>query len=305
MSRIFVAGLINIETTLRIDSFPIPYQTARYPFFGVNSTVSGVGYNIAKALLTLGDEVSFFSLVGRDFAGDLVRSTLKSEGIDQESVLPLIHTTPQSVILYDSQGKRAINTDLKDIQETVYPLDFVPQALNSCDLAAICNINFARPMLEIAIQAGKRIATDVHALGDINDPYNQDYMKSANILFISSDNLWDKPEVVADQLVKRFRNEIIVIGLGAEGSFLKVKGQNAFTCPAVFTRPIISTIGAGDALFSCFLHEYLAHDDPFLALTKASVFSSFKIGTAGAAEGLLCQAELDNWYKKIFLDKWI
>ena len=47
MSRILVSGLINIETTLKVDGFPIPYFPVRFPFHGVNSTVSGVGYNIA------------------------------------------------------------------------------------------------------------------------------------------------------------------------------------------------------------------------------------------------------------------
>jgi len=47
MPNILVSGLINIETTLRVDGFPIAYNPVNYPFFGVNSSVSGVGYNIA------------------------------------------------------------------------------------------------------------------------------------------------------------------------------------------------------------------------------------------------------------------
>ena len=72
MAGILVAGLINIETTLQVTSFPINYEPVRYPFFGVNSTVSGVGLNVAKTLTTLGDKVSLLSLVGRDAAGRLV-----------------------------------------------------------------------------------------------------------------------------------------------------------------------------------------------------------------------------------------
>ena len=54
MSTIFISGLINIETTVQVDAFPIEHTPVRYPFFGVRSTVAGVGYNIAKALTTLG-----------------------------------------------------------------------------------------------------------------------------------------------------------------------------------------------------------------------------------------------------------
>ncbi len=42
MAKVLVSGLINIETTLKIDRFPFEYAPVRYPFFGVNSTVSGV-----------------------------------------------------------------------------------------------------------------------------------------------------------------------------------------------------------------------------------------------------------------------
>lgn len=49
-----ISGLINIETTLRVDGFPLEYAPVRYPFFGVDTTVSGVGYNIARALATPG-----------------------------------------------------------------------------------------------------------------------------------------------------------------------------------------------------------------------------------------------------------
>ena len=52
---ILVSGLINIETTVGVDGFPIDYSPVRYPFFGVRSTVSGVGLNVSKALTTSGN----------------------------------------------------------------------------------------------------------------------------------------------------------------------------------------------------------------------------------------------------------
>ena len=52
-NKIFVSGLMNIETTVKIKSFPINYFPIDYPFFGVNSSVSGVGVNVGKALKNL------------------------------------------------------------------------------------------------------------------------------------------------------------------------------------------------------------------------------------------------------------
>ena len=81
MSRILVSGLINIETTLQVEDFPIAYEPVRFPFFGIQCSVSGVGYNVAKALTVLGDGVCFLSMIGGDMAGRLVLESLADDGI--------------------------------------------------------------------------------------------------------------------------------------------------------------------------------------------------------------------------------
>ena len=47
--KLFVSCLLNVETTVAVRGFPISYYPIDYPFFGIQSHVSGVGYNIAKA----------------------------------------------------------------------------------------------------------------------------------------------------------------------------------------------------------------------------------------------------------------
>lgn len=62
--------------------------------------------------------------------------------------------------------------------------------------------------------------------------------------------------------------------------------------PAVRTRKVVSTIGAGDALFSAFIYFYSKNRCPFEALKNATVFASYKIGENGAASGFLPESEL-------------
>ena len=299
MTRILVAGLINIETTLAIDHFPIDYSPARYPFWGIRSTVSGVGFNIAKALTTLGDPVDFLSLIGRDAAEVLARAELAHSRIDGTNVLSQLAATPQSVILYDPQGRRAIHVDLKDAQEQIYPAEIFAESLSKTDWAALCNINFTRPMLTKAKAAGIPIATDVHAIGDIADDYNRDYLAHATILFQSHERLPCPPEEWARRLWQHYGTPIAVIGLGDAGALLAVKADNFIErIPAVYTRPVVNTIGAGDALFSAFLHTYANTRDPYTAIQQALVFASYKIGATGAAEGFLDAAALAEWRAK-------
>lgn len=299
MAEILVAGLINVETTLRVPGFPVAYEPVRYPFFGVNTTVSGVGLNVAKALTTLGDKVRFLSLIGRDAAGRLVYDTLAELDMNSGLVIAQLDQTAQSVILYDGEGRRQIHVDLKDIQEQTYPPALFEEALPHCSLAVLCNINFTRPMLAQVRQAGKAIATDVHTISDLEDPYNQDYMAAADILFMSHERLPVEPEEWVRRLLNRYGAAVIVVSLGAEGALLAVRADNFMErIPAVTTRPIVNTIGAGDALFSCFVHEYNQTADPYPAIEKAIVFASYKIGATGAAEGFLTEEELNQLVKR-------
>jgi sugar/nucleoside kinase (ribokinase family) len=304
MSRVFVAGLINLETTLAIDGFPLPYFPCHYPFFGIKTTVSGVGYNVSKALTTLGNQIQFASLIGQDGNGELARQALVEDGVADDIVLSALAQTAQSVILYDPAGKREIHVDLKDIQEQSFPLDLAKNAIENSDLAVICNINFARPLLGLAKQAGKPIATDVHALSDLEDAYNQDYMQAAEILFLSDETLPEPPENVLPMLMDRTSAEIVVIGLGAEGAVMAVRSDTHIEWfPAVQTRPVVNSIGAGDALFSAFLDRYLRTHDPYRSIRAAMVFASYKIGAKGAAEGFLTAEELERWTEKLDLEK--
>ncbi|MCA9917853.1 MAG: carbohydrate kinase family protein [Anaerolineales bacterium] len=293
MKKVLVCGHTNIETTLAIDAFPIEYSPMRYPFFGIQTAVSGVGYNITKALTTLGSEVNFLTLVGEDFFGAQVRQQAQVDGFADDYIVAGMPQTAQSVILYDKQGKRQGHTDLKDVQERPYPPDLFQQALKESDLAILANINWTRPFLNQAQAAHIPIATDVHTIADLDDAYNRDYMAAATILFMSDERLPLPPEQWAKKVQQTFGTEIVVIGLGAAGALLAVKADNfCERLPAVQTRPIVNTIGAGDSLFASFNHFYWKTADPYAALQKAILFASYKIGTAGAAAGFLTEEAL-------------
>jgi ribokinase len=230
-------------------------------------------------------------LIGGDNAGGLVVAALATDGIPAVGVLPQLAQTAQSAIFYDATGRRMINTDLKDVQDQIYPPERARAALADCDFAALCNINFSRPMLALAQSAGVPIATDVHTISDLDDPYNRDFMAAAHILAMSDERLPVSPEKWVRQLADRYGTEIALVGLGGAGCLLWVKRDNFLErIPAVFTRPVVNTIGAGDALFSSFLHFLAATGDPYAAVQRAVIFASFKIGEAGAAVGFLDEA---------------
>lgn len=296
MSHILISGLVNTETTVRIREFPIPYYPIDYPFFGVSTAVSGVGYNLSKALRTLGNRVTLLSMTGDDLPGTTVCRELQSLGVDTAHIKSCLKETPASVVLYDGEGKRQIYCDLKDIQETAY--GFTPEICRDADLVMACNINFNRPLLHEARAAGKTIATDVHVLRDLYDDYNREFMEHADILFLSDEGIGEDYRGFLTELGRIYHNRIIVLGRGARGAALHLPEEGTFhELPAVQVGPVVNTVGAGDALFSAFNHCYAKGMSPLTALQRAQLFASAKIGTSGASKGFITADQLEGLAK--------
>ena len=293
MSKFYVSGLTNIETTLKVGSFPLEYAPCNYPFHGVHTAVSGVGINIAYALKALGDEVNSATIVGKDFFSEWVRADFLNHGISDLYAVSMIPETPQSVILYEPSGRRQINVDLKEVQDTEYPEALFEKGTDGADIVVLCNINFSRRFLAPAKAKGLRIATDVHCVADLDDAYNRDFMQHADILFMSNEHIED-PRAFVQTAASRYDNSIIVMGLGGRGALLYVKHEGVFQYPAVSTRPVVNTIGAGDSLFSAFIHFLAKGRSPQEALKRAICFASYKIGAKGAAEGFLGEEEVER-----------
>jgi ribokinase len=292
MNNILVSGHIGIEITAKIDGFPIEYTPIEYEFYGINSTVAGVGYNIVKAIKTLGGNPTFFSIIGNDIYKNIVKDEIKNIGINNKYVLPLIENTSQSVILYNGH-ERKILLDLKNVQEIKYSIEKIIEIIDTIDMAILCNINYSRGLLKIIKGYGKTIATDVHVLGDINDEYNRDFMAYSDILFLSNENILGKEETFLQKIINTYNNKKIVIGLGENGVMIYDRENNKIKrYKAVKTRDVINTIGAGDALLASFIYFYNKTKDPYYAIEKAIIFASYKIGEKGAAQGFLTEEEL-------------
>lgn len=300
MKKILVSGLINTETTVKVKSFPIEYFPIDYPIFGVNTRVSGVAYNLVKALKSLGDDVSLVTMTGDDFSADYIKSEVEKAGVDEKYINNILKSTPNSVVLYDADGKRQIYCDLKDVQDIKY--DFKEDLYSDKDVVIACNINFNRELLKKAKAAGKIIATDVHVLGDIDDEYNWDFMKMANIIFLSDENIKTDYKKFLMSIEEKFSNDIIVLGMGNKGALMYVKEENEFyELPAVDVVNVVNTVGAGDALFSSFIHFYAKGLKPIDCLKRAEVFAAYKIGFDGASVGFADEAMVEKLVNQFYI----
>lgn len=298
MSNILISGLVNTETTVRVRQFPVNYYPVDYPFFGIGTVASGVAYNVAKAMRVLGDEVKLLSMTGEDFSAEFVKRELEGSGIGTAYIKPCLRETPSSVVLYDGEGKRQIYCDLKDIQEADY--GFPGDVCDGADVVVACNTNFNRGLLPLAKEAGVPIATDVHVLTDIHDDYNRDFMAYADILFLSDEGIGEDYRPFLWELVRTYGAKVLVLGRGSKGAAMYLREWDEIVeLPAVGVGEVVNTVGAGDALFSAFVHYFAKGLPPVEALARAQVFASRKICVSGASRGFVTEEEVEGLWARL------
>ncbi len=289
--KILVSGIVNVEVNVPVGSFPLAYTPVVYDFFGLRMGPGAVASNVALALTALGDEVRLCAMTGDDAAGALVREGLRRRGVSTEAIRPLLRETPLSAVLYDAEGRRRIHTDLKDAQEAAYPFDAALYA--DADMACVCNANFNRPLLPLLKAAGIPIATDVHVLSRVDDPYNEDFLRAADWIFLSDEGLPGRHDQFLYDLGDAYAPRGIILGRGAKGaSFWDGRTGRVSDWPAASLGPVVNTVGAGDALFSAFVHFLRRGRAPEEALRCAQVFAAMKIRVSGAGEGFAGEAEV-------------
>ncbi|MBQ2937048.1 MAG: carbohydrate kinase family protein [Lachnospiraceae bacterium] len=302
MSRFMVAGFIQIETIVKVDELPVPYfQFCSVPDM-IDTNVGGCGYNESMALTWLGNEVDFMSMVGKGLNTNKVYEQLVSSGVTlkMDYVLPRLESMPSSVILYHN-GKKQTFEDVKDIRTVPYDYELFERQIQDKDMVLISSCNFCRPVIELAEKYHKPLAVNVRSMRKEKVVQKGDFLKAADILYISDDELDGDPYDCIRMCRKEFDPEIVIIGIGSKGVILYTKKDNSILeYKPVKTNEIVNTIGAGNALFSAFLHYYVKTGDAHDAIKNALLFASYKIGFLGTSNGFMTEEQIEQWKRLIW-----
>jgi sugar/nucleoside kinase (ribokinase family) len=122
MTRVVVAGVVNVRAALDVESFPVPFMSSRRHPNGISFQLSGTGFTIARTLRELGTEVMLATYVGADALGFMAASGLREHGLYGPATL-ICDSQPRAVVLYDRNGSRANTTDLRTTPSLRYPTE--------------------------------------------------------------------------------------------------------------------------------------------------------------------------------------
>ncbi len=291
--KIVVVGVTSLYMSLSIDEFPMSYQPTRSPKW-LRAGVAGAGCHIAKILRALGDEVSLCTAVGNDLPGTLIRADLQSHGLLGPGTIEA-QASSLGVVLVAQDGRRMGHPYLAMVNAVEYPAELFRQSLRGADLAVITNARFTRPLLRQARALGVPIAVDVHLIADLDDAGNRPWLEVADIIFCSHERLPCPPAQWVRRIFDRYPGCAVAgVGCASAGCVLGLPDGRLVQVPAVTPRGVVSTAGAGDALFASFLHSWLATGNPLTAIERAVLHAGWAIGDSFPSATSLTGPQLDT-----------
>lgn len=262
MRMILVAGITNLETTLAVESFPLHYAKSRFAFHGVSDRLGGVGYNVAMGLARTTTPVMLATLLGRDIVGDVIATELaRIPNLRTDAVVRFHDRSLRTVVLRDGDGRGAMNTDLKDSQEIIFPRDTMARALDAATHIHVTTINWALEFARHARAVGKTVSTDAQAIANpLDDVYNERFLALADIVLLSGENLSMSPSEAVAGIFAQYPARLVVCTLGRDGVIARErKCAETISLPAPpLPGPIRNQTGAGDLFCAGFLSRWTA-----------------------------------------------
>jgi sugar/nucleoside kinase (ribokinase family) len=291
MARIVVVGVASWYVTAGIPDFPVEYAPGSKPDW-MRAGASGSGAHIARVLNALGNEVRLCTLAGTDPGGLAVRADLRASGLMGPGVIDA-GATSFGVVLVAPDGSRMGFPYLSAVNAVGYPAETFSRLARGADLAVLTNVRFAEALIQRAEQMSLRIAVDVHLISDVHDTCNRSWLQAADVIFCSHERLPCPPEEWIARIFAEYPGcEVVGIGRGPDGAMLGLRDGTLVRAAAVAPRGVVSTAGAGDALFASFLHAWLATGNPANALSTAVLHAGWKVGDLFPGAVALTEAEL-------------
>ena len=163
----------------------------------------------------------------------------------------------------------------KAMPEDVYAQ--IIEALHSVGSAAVLDAS------------GKAFAAGLEAMPDVIKPNRQECAEYLGKSINSEHDVFAALEALGKKA------KLVILSDGANGSwFFDAEGSGEIKFMAAPEVDVADTTGAGDALFSSFIHFYAKGLKPLDCLKRAEVFAAYKIGFDGASVGFTDEVTVEK-----------
>lgn len=257
---VVVIGNAGIDTNVYLHGAEIDFSVEANFTENIDCLGQAGGY-ASRGYARLGKRTAFIGYMGDDFSGQFICREFARDGINTQAVFIDPAGTARSVNIMYPDGRRKNFYDGKSHMQLQPDLRVCRAVMELASqqkpgLAHFNIPNWARQLLPIARELGLVIACDLQDVVDPQDPYRQDFIHQADLLFFSAVNYPD-PTPLIENFLRARPNLVIVCGMGAQGCALGTQHGIQFYPPVHLESPVIDTNGAGDSLAVGFLTSYI------------------------------------------------
>ncbi|MFI6761815.1 sugar kinase [Micromonospora sp. NPDC050417] len=276
----------------------------------VSLSVAGAESNVAIGLARLGHRVRWIGVTGADEPGELIRRTLRAEGVDL-SLARVDPDAPTGLILFEARvgdisrvtyyrsGSAGSRLSAEDVPTAFAAAERRPRILHVTGITAgLGDQPYAAVVaaVDAARAAGTLVCLDVNHRQRVWSVERaaaalRPLLPSIDLVVASDDELavlTDHSDPVAALLAAGIPE--VVVKHGGQGATSHTTRGSVHT--AARSVPVLDTIGAGDAFVAGLLSGLLDRLDVADRLDRAVTTGAFAVATRGDWEGLPTRAEL-------------
>lgn len=230
----------------------------------------GNAVNVAVLAKRLGHEVSYIGWLGDDERGELLLSSLESEGVDTSRcrILKDVPTGYSTVSLVD--GDRVFGESDDGACHKLHLEDQDFEFIRAFDVVHTSVFSFIEPQLRELKLVSKLLSFDLSQ--NHEQAYLEVVLPHVDIAFLSvSDVSFDTQDALMRQM-HALGPQLIVATRGEHGSWV-FDGKEVYH-QGIIPVDVIDALGAGDAFAACFLVEYAEGTSIPVAMQKAAEFAA-------------------------------
>ena len=290
---VVVVGGAGVDTNVYLQGDDVDWAVESNFTRNVDSAGQAGGY-ASRLFAQLGKRTGYIGPVGDDALGRLLCEALERDGVDLAGVFVDAGGTNRSVNVVYRDGRRKNFYDGRGSMTLQPDLGLCRRVLARTRLAHFSIVHWARQLLPLARELGAFVAVDLQDVVSAEDPYRQDFVDAADVLFFSSVNHPDPTQVI-EAYRRRNSRAICVVGMGARGAALGTADGVRRFGPVADGRPVVDTNGAGDSLAVGFLAGHVLEGRSLPdAVLRGQILARHTCTLVAPKERLLTRRELDD-----------
>ncbi len=291
---VLIVGNAGVDTNIFLYGDSIDFSVEAN-FSNNIDYVGQAGGFTSRGFAQLGWRIAYIGSLGDDHNGLLVRSEFQNDGIDTTGIFLDPAGTARSVNLMYANGQRKNFYDGKSHMSLMPDIDYCRSLIQRAKLVHFNIPNWARHLLDYANGCNAVVSCDIQDIVTLTDPYREDFINYADILFFSAAN-FPEPISIIESLLAKKPEQIVICGMGEKGCALGSKRGIAHFSPPPLELPIIDTNGAGDGLAVGFLSSYVLENyDLETSILRGQITARYTCSQRASSSNLITQEQLDYY----------